>query len=316
MKLRITVLALILLMIFGISASADEQTKLQVKVIGKVEQGQDIQISIYANNIKNLFAEDIKFQFDPSFLKITSVEKGDLIDNSKLSIYEKKSYPGDGGNGADNLARYIFTCLGKVDGFSGNGNIVIIKANVLKAGNLKVCFNSGKNTTDDKNLSVGIYDKDVKDIQYVSEDYGTDQSNDTKQGSSPITSNSSSSYDDNNSTATNSNNAGNSSNADAGNTSDTSNKSGDNNSKQDNSKASSNDSDKNTSNGTANTSTSKSDNSLKVSSSDKTKLPENKKLNSTNAENKTKFTIIGLIFITIAITAALIIYKRKKSTSK
>lgn len=143
------------------------------EVKGHVKKGQVVQIIINVNNIKSLYAADIALKYDNSILKITDFKKGDLIDNSSINTFEVKK-------GIDNkkgLFEYEFSCIGKINGFSGSGKLIVLNAKVLKNKNFFIDSKPGiKKPDDTDNLKLELLSRDssnnsINDLNYSFKPY-------------------------------------------------------------------------------------------------------------------------------------------------
>lgn len=125
-------------------------------------QKRDILINV--SNIKNLYAGAAKLKYDKNILKVTGIEKGDLITKSGVNVF-------DTGNKIDNdngVVEFVgFSCLGKVEGFSGSGAFLIIDAQILKKDNFHIkSLPLLDNPNDDNNLKIQLINNNIKDIDY------------------------------------------------------------------------------------------------------------------------------------------------------
>lgn len=173
MRRLLGVLAFIFVMSFSVPAFADDALSLEAKVNGKMEAGENIDIAIYAGNVKNLYAADIMLEFDPGILQMTGIQRGSLITKSGVGSFEQKRMPGDDRN-PNNIVRYIFTCTGASDGYSGDGPIVTFKAKVLKKADFFI--NSKpfiKSVSNYYNLKADLCDKTLSSfLDYKFTSYG------------------------------------------------------------------------------------------------------------------------------------------------
>lgn len=154
------------------NVQAQEISKLEAKVSGAIEVGNEIEISIYTNNIKNLYTGDIRFKIDSSILQITSIEKGSLLNKEGVNLFEQKSLPTDN-EGTKDLARYIFTAIGENEGYSGEGTIVVFKAKVLKKAELFINAKAFQEELKDSyNMRIDLVDSSIEYINYDFTPYG------------------------------------------------------------------------------------------------------------------------------------------------
>ena len=151
---------------------AQEITKLEARISGPIEVGKEIEISIYTNNIKNLYTGDIQFKIDSSILQITAIEKGSLLTKDGVTNFEQKSLPGDNESPKD-LARYIFSAVGENDGYSGEGTIVVFKAKVLKNANLSIKAKAFEESlSNNYNMKIDLVSSDIEYMNYEFIPYG------------------------------------------------------------------------------------------------------------------------------------------------
>lgn len=164
----ITTIFIFILIFYSTNVSAEivKETKpdVNIQVKGNIETGQDIQILINVYNIKNLYAGAVKFKYDKSILKVTDIQKGDLINKKDINIFEV-------GNEIDNdkgVARFKgFSCLGQVDGFSGSGTFIIINAKILKKADFHLKSRPLlEEPNDENNLKIQMVDKNLEDMDY------------------------------------------------------------------------------------------------------------------------------------------------------
>lgn len=173
MKKRFMALLLFFLLIFSVSAAAEENLSIKANVDGTIAVGENISISVYADNAKKLYAGDIKFKFNPDVLQITDIERGSLISQKGVGNFEQKYMPGDGSTPKD-VVRYLFTCTGQTDGYTGDGPIVVFKAKVLKKADFYI--NSKpltKEVSELYNLNLQLCDSSItKELEYKFTPYG------------------------------------------------------------------------------------------------------------------------------------------------
>lgn len=150
----------------NVSAETVKENKpmVGVEIRGNIETGQDIQILINVYDIKNLYAGAVKFKYDKNILKVTDIQKGDLINKKDINIFEV-------GNDIDNdkgIARFKgFSCLGQVKGFSGSGTFIIINAKILKKEDFHLkSIPLLEEPNDENNLKIQMVDKNLEDMDY------------------------------------------------------------------------------------------------------------------------------------------------------
>lgn len=172
MKKLIGILTVLFIVLIGIPVKAAAEMMLSAKVSGALEPGAEVEISIYASNVKSLYSGDIQFRIDDSVLKITGIEKGSLLNKKEIGFFEQKTLPEDN-KVAKNIARYIFTALGKNDGYSGEGTLVIFKAKVLKKTDLYINAKAlEKSLSNNYNMKIDLVSTDIKFMIYEFTPYG------------------------------------------------------------------------------------------------------------------------------------------------
>jgi hypothetical protein len=169
MKKVIVAIFTIFIIAMGSKVYAAEGLEVQAVVNGKFEKGKSIEILINIKDIKSFYAGDIEYKYDPSVLKVKSIEPGDLISKSGISKFDAINKVDE----QKGTVRYAFSCLGQIDGFSGTGAFVKINAEVLKDED-KFFINSKsflKNFENNYNLKLQICDKDIKELDYKFTEY-------------------------------------------------------------------------------------------------------------------------------------------------
>lgn len=172
-RILVTGILVFLLVIFpkGILVYAEESSSYNatVSVTGDMKKGSNIEIIISTDQIDSLYAADIIFDYDKSLIEMESLEKGDILADKSIECFEVK-------NGVDNEigeARLEFSCLGKVNGFSGSGSLIILKGKMLKDG--KFHINSKpylKELDENYNLKLQLVNKDVEEMSFSITTYG------------------------------------------------------------------------------------------------------------------------------------------------
>lgn len=111
---------------------AIEEPSININVNGEIKKGSKITISINASNVSRLYAASVDYVYDPSVIKVKSIEGSSLIKDSENNKMELGGETDKDGN----KASYQMTFTGKVDGITGSGELVKIEAEVLKDFNL------------------------------------------------------------------------------------------------------------------------------------------------------------------------------------
>jgi len=125
-----------ILVILGVLVSANikvnaAQPQVNIGVIGEVKAGSNIDIVVDLENMTNLYAASMDYTYDNSLVKIDEIVVSSNIDDGNVYQYKETD---NGGN----RARYGYTNLGDILGFSGTSNFLVIKAKVLKDGELNL----------------------------------------------------------------------------------------------------------------------------------------------------------------------------------
>lgn len=148
-------------------AAASNVPDVNVKVNGKIEAGQSIQIILDVSNIDSFYAGEVDFKYDNKVLSLTNIEKGDLITQKDINSWEAINKV-DNDNG---MLRYAFTCTGQINGFKGSGTFIKINGKILKNDDFhikSVPFLSSPN--DDNNLKLELCSRDssnnIKELSY------------------------------------------------------------------------------------------------------------------------------------------------------
>ena len=169
MKNKILLFTFIFTLLFTISAFAEEQPTVEVKVDGKIETGEKIKVLINISDIKSFYAGAIDLKYNSEVLKVVSLEQGDLIKQKGIDKFEAVNKI-DEQNGR---VSYGFSCLKKINGFSGNGTFLIINAEVVKKAD--IYFNSKpflKQFNNEMNIKMQLCNSDIKELEYRFIPYG------------------------------------------------------------------------------------------------------------------------------------------------
>ena len=133
MKKKITIITLILIFLFPLKAYAST-TLVEVNVDGDVKKGEEINILVNMKGLEKLYAASVNFNYDKNILKIVDITASDFIKKHSDEIMEI----GGEVDTTNNKTSYSFTFLGDKEGINGDGTLAIIKAEVLKDGNLLI----------------------------------------------------------------------------------------------------------------------------------------------------------------------------------
>lgn len=157
MKTKVALLAVILMIMLKTTVYA-ASSQVDVKISGNVKNGSSVDIIFNVKDVSRLYAGSVEFTYDPSVMKVESISGGEFIKTNNPKIME---FGGDTAKNG-NIADYYFTCVGKVDGFTGSGSFVVVKANVL---------NQDKFNIYKKNLKIQLVERntnnEMKDITYT-----------------------------------------------------------------------------------------------------------------------------------------------------
>jgi len=108
------------------------QAQVNIGIVGEVKKGSKIDIVIDLQNMANLYAASVDYTYDNSIISIEEIVVSPNIDNGTINeAYKETAASG-------NKVRYGYTNMGEVEGFSGDSNFLIIKAKVLKDGEIKL----------------------------------------------------------------------------------------------------------------------------------------------------------------------------------
>lgn len=175
MKRLIMALFILIIVIFPVKALAAANPTVQADVVGDVQKGKEIQIVIKVSNISSFFAGSVDFKYDKTALSIKSITPGDLITQKDANGNALSTFPVNDSDLNDGIASYGFSCLGKINGFSGSGIFVTIDAIVLSDASLNINSKTHINAPDDSNnLKIILCDSNIKELDYNFIAYGKD----------------------------------------------------------------------------------------------------------------------------------------------
>ena len=163
MKKNIVLITLILIFLFPLKAYANT-TSVEINVDGNIKKGEEINILINMKGLENLYAASVNFTYDKSVLNIVSITAGDSIKKYADEIMEI----GGEVDTTNNKTSYSFTFLGDKEGINGDGTLAIIKAEVLKDGDLLIGQDS-MNIKLVKRVGDSVENYDYKFIGYSTE---------------------------------------------------------------------------------------------------------------------------------------------------
>lgn len=161
--IRSILIFLLIFSCFSAKVKAANTETVQAITKGNIEAGQSVQILINIDDIKSLYAAEVQYKYDPSLLKIKSIEAGELINKPNINKFEAINKI-DEQNG---IVKYGFTCLGDIAGFSGTGTFVKINAEVIKKVDLSLNSKPKLSEfTKDYNLKLQLCDSNIKELDY------------------------------------------------------------------------------------------------------------------------------------------------------
>ncbi|MDU1314094.1 MAG: cohesin domain-containing protein [Clostridium septicum] len=125
---------IVIFSILSMQVKAEENTNISFKVDRQPIKGQEITIDVNVENVSRLYGLAVDYNYNPEEIQVTSIEVASLIKDSGLDVFEAVNDTERDGN----RANYQMVFTGSVDGVSGNGSLVTIKAKVLKDINLNI----------------------------------------------------------------------------------------------------------------------------------------------------------------------------------
>lgn len=168
MKKKIGILLFVFCFLFTINVYAEQNINVKSNISGNVEKGKQIEINIDIDNIESLYAASFYFKYDPKVLRIDEIIPGQLISDPKISKFEAI-------NDIDTTVgkvSYGFTCMGNINGFSGKGNLLKLKATVLEDKDFKVTSKYNNKTPNEQyTVAMQICDENIVELPYVFKDF-------------------------------------------------------------------------------------------------------------------------------------------------
>lgn len=167
MKSKLFVFTIIFTLLCNLKVWAANEPVVEAKLNGTVKNGNTIEVYIDVNNINRFYAGFLEYNYDNSIIEVLEVIPGDLIKKEGIS---KMEFGGDAKKSPGKI-NYYFTCTGQVDGFSGSGRFVTLKAKVLKDGNLNINSIPFSQSTDGtNNLKLQLCERtpsnEIKELNY------------------------------------------------------------------------------------------------------------------------------------------------------
>lgn len=176
MKNKVLVLTFVFYILFSFTVFAQGKPTVDVKVDGSIDAGEKIKVYINVNDIESFFAGSIDFKYDTKFLKVISIEQGDLIKQNGVNRWDAINKI----DSQSGMVSYGFTCTGNVNGFSGKGTFVIINAEVIKKSSFHIKSKPFlKQPDNDMNLKImlcenNLNENDIKELEYEFKGYEFD----------------------------------------------------------------------------------------------------------------------------------------------
>lgn len=130
----------ILFFIFnGIVVSATEKSVVKFTVNGEIKKGNNIEIVVDLSNLKNLYSALVDYTYDNTLIKVKEIVLNEEIKKqSVMPLFGEVDLNG-------NRTRSGFTFIGSdSNGLNEDCNFVVIKAEVLKDGELELSTNNIK----------------------------------------------------------------------------------------------------------------------------------------------------------------------------
>lgn len=130
----------ILFFIFnGIVVFATEESVVKFTVNGEIKKGNNIEIVVDLSNLKNLYSALVDYTYDNTLIKVKEIVLNEEIKKqSVMPLFGEVDLNG-------NRARSGFTFIGSdSNGLNEDCNFVVIKAEVLKDGELELSTNNIK----------------------------------------------------------------------------------------------------------------------------------------------------------------------------
>lgn len=163
MRKRIGIFLVLFILTFSVRVFAAENINIKASINGEIKKGKQIEILINFDEIKSLYAGALYYKYDPKVLKITEIIPGDLINKSDINKFEAtKNIDSEKG-----LVSYAFTCVGDINGFSGKGNFIKLKAEVLGEEDFKITSSfSNKTPNDEYTMRLQVCDSNIVELPY------------------------------------------------------------------------------------------------------------------------------------------------------
>ncbi|MEQ8199281.1 MAG: cohesin domain-containing protein [Clostridiaceae bacterium] len=154
-----------LLMIFSSGTYASEETIVSSGGAVHLKAGESFNIPISLENVERLYAGSIDITYDNKLVSFKKISPGSIITGSDYNKFEVGGTPND----KDSKISYDFTFVGKTDGFTGDGELLILSGQANQDTVLNFKENTSiklmSRTTDDKiqEIKFSYYTKPVDD---------------------------------------------------------------------------------------------------------------------------------------------------------
>jgi hypothetical protein len=107
-----------------VTAFAASEAVIKVEGITTITKGEKIEYTIYIKDVSRLYAGSIDIKFNNDDISFKQITAGSFINKDGINKMEFGGKP----NEDNNKISYQFTCVGKVDGFTGEGILATVTA--------------------------------------------------------------------------------------------------------------------------------------------------------------------------------------------
>lgn len=163
MKRKIGIFLVLFILTFSVRVLAAENINIKASINGEIKKGKQVEILIDFNEIKSLYAGALYYKYDPKVLKVIEIVPGDLISKSDINKFEAtKNIDAEKG-----MVSYAFTCVGDINGYSGKGNFLKLRAEVLEEKDFKITSSfSNKTPNDEYTMRLQVCDNNIVELPY------------------------------------------------------------------------------------------------------------------------------------------------------
>lgn len=163
MKRKIGIFLILFILTFSVRVLATENINIKASINGEVKKGKQVEILIDFNEIKSLYAGALYYKYDPKVLKVIEIVPGDLISKSDINKFEAtKNIDVEKG-----MVSYAFTCVGDITGYSGKGNFLKLRVEVLEEKDFKITSSfSNKTPNDEYTMRLQVCDNNIVELPY------------------------------------------------------------------------------------------------------------------------------------------------------